>query len=85
MCTPVSLSYHSKSTKLTDLSVLWVSYRGKHRAERALCKVVGRAQVSGVGGRGRIREQVRRAAGGLGRAIHARRPRPDLARSAAGP
>jgi len=47
--------------------------------------VVGRAQVPGIGGRRRVRQQVRRAAGGPGRAVHARRPRPDLARSAAGP
>jgi len=62
-----------------------VRFRGKHRSERTQYKVVGRAQVAGVGGRRRVRQQVRRAAGGLGRAIHARRPRPDLARSATGP
>lgn len=46
---------------------------------------VGRAQVPGVGGRERVRGQVRRATGGPGRAVHARRPGPDLAGSAAGP
>lgn len=58
--------------------------RGEHRGERAQRQVaVGRAQVPGVGGRERVRGQVRRAAGGPGRAVHARRPGPDLARSAA--
>jgi len=62
-----------------------VRFRGKHRAERAQYKMVGSAQVSGVGGRRRVRQQVRRAEGGPGRAVHARRPRPDLARFATGP
>jgi len=41
-----------------------VFYRGKHRGERAHYEVVGRAQVPGVGGRRRVRQQVCRAAGG---------------------
>jgi len=65
-----------------ELSLL---FRGKHRSERAQYKVVGRAKVSGVGGRRRVRQQVRRAEGGPRRAVHARRPRPDLARSATRP
>jgi len=34
--------------------------------------VVGRAQVPGVGGRRRVRQQVRGATGGPGRTVHAR-------------
>lgn len=49
----------------------FVRFRGKHRAEWAQYKVVGRAQVSGDGGRRRVRQQVRRAAGGLRSAVHA--------------
>lgn len=63
----------------------FVRFRGKHRAEWAQYQVVGRAQVSGVSGRRRVRQQVRRAAGGPRSTVHARRPRFDLARSAAGP
>lgn len=62
-----------------------MGFRGKHRVERAQYKVVGRAQVPGVGGRRRVRQQVRRAAGGPGSAVHARRQRPDIARPATGP
>lgn len=46
--------------------------------------MVDGAQVLGVGRCRRIREQVCRAAGGLGRAVHAQRPGPDVARHAAG-
>jgi len=46
--------------------------------------MVDGAQVLGVGRRRRIREQVRRAASGLGRVVHARRPGLDVARHAAG-
>jgi len=46
--------------------------------------VVGRAQVPGVGRRRRVRQQVCRATGGPGSAVHARRQRLDLARYAAG-
>lgn len=47
--------------------------------------MVDGAQVSGVGGRRRVREQIRRATGGLGRSVHAQRPGSDIARFAVGP
>lgn len=62
----------------------FLDFRGKHRTEWAQYKVVGRAQVPGVGRRWRVRQQVRRATGGPGSAVHARRQRLDLARYAAG-
>lgn len=59
--------------------------RGKHSVERTERKMVGGAQVFGVRGRQRVRQQVRRATGGLGRAVYAQRPGFDLARHAVGP
>lgn len=46
--------------------------------------MVGGTQVSGVGGRRRVREQIRRATGGLGRSVHAQRSGFDIARFAVG-
>lgn len=47
--------------------------------------MVGSAQVLGVGRCQRVRKQIRRTTGGLGRAIHAQRPGLDLTRSPVGP
>lgn len=46
--------------------------------------MVGGAQVLGVCGRERVREQVHRATSGLGRVVHAQRPGFDLARITVG-
>jgi len=53
--------------------VSFLDFRGEHRTERAQYKMVGCAQVPRVGRRRRIRQQVRRATGGPGSAVHARR------------